>query len=429
MRGGGRLVLACVLVAASVACDGDLPEAKREAVAERVQSSPPPKAPASGAVSPATAPSTTAVPEAPVARAGKAPARGCALLPARTSFVSKVVSPASVVSTADGFRVAVYEPRGVGESVALYRVSPGNSAAILGAAALKAPNRLRRGSGPAMIATAGGVALGAVDGAAHVYLATADARGAVTAWKSIGVAADLRFAPALWVAGDDVLVAWTESFQGANRVWVTPVQGEVVRPAMNVMPGGLGGATPVFLPGETGGATLTFMDPREGISPIVRVPFDKAGAPGEGEVLRPVGSAAAFPQLAVARAGALEFIGYTVIGNAATTAVGIFSLATKDEAPIALTHGTGYGVLHVAAVSGPNRAVFASETPLGVPATSPRAIELRIADAEGLGQPLTITAGKSTAFHVALARAADGTLAVTYTDPEGVHVAWATCDD
>jgi hypothetical protein len=192
---------------------------------------------------------------------------------------------------------------------------------------------------------------------------------------------------------------------------------------------GMGGAAPVFAAGgET--PTLYFVDPRAGVSPIVRTALSPDGSPLPTEVARPVGTVTVPPQLAVGVDGAGNaYAGYTAIGNVATTAVGLMPLFGDVAGPTALVPGTGYGTLDVAAVAGPTAVVFAADAPKGEARDAPREVHVRVVRDSTAGERLVLAAPDGTANRVALSRRRDGVIAAVFSAADGVYVAWLRCDD
>ncbi|MCA9601655.1 MAG: hypothetical protein R3A78_07520 [Polyangiales bacterium] len=364
---------------------------------------------------------------------GKArpPARGCVAIgaPAR---ISRMPAPPAVTAWRNETVVATLEVAGATESLRLWRVGASGVRSWL---AKPVPEDVRRVriAPPALLADTGANSSDAVDvalvaGDGKVRVATVRANGTSTDWLPFGDRADERFTPALARAGEDLMIAWTRVEAGASRLWLTRTRASKVVGSVDVSPPGMGGLAPVFV--REGNATaLYFMDAREGTSPVVRAVLGEDGTLGAPEVLRPVGTSAALPELAVALAGKNPFIAYTVIGKAASTAIGIFSIKTKDFPPTALVPGTGYGILHVAAATGLSRAVFAADVPLGADPKAPREVVLHVVDDEGMGPPLALRGPTGSASNVAMARTPDGTYAVAYADGAGTHLAFTACDD
>jgi len=135
------------------------------------------------------------------------------------------------------------------------------------------------------------------------------------------------------------------------------------------------------------------------------------------------------PRLAVARGGGSLYAGYTVIGNAATTAVGWIRLDAEDASPAAIVPGTGYGKLHVDAASAPGAVLFVADAPRGSEPEAPREVHLRAVRPGGAGPVLALHDGNGVGSHAAIARREDGMLAVAFAGIDAVYVAWARCDD
>ena len=147
---------------------------------------------------------------------------------------------------------------------------------------------------------------------------------------------------------------------------------------------------------------------------------------GATEVARPVGQLAEPPETAAFRAGGTAWLAFTAVGSLARTAVGLVRLDGAGEvAPV--VPGTGYGVLHVDAVSLGEGALLAADVPQAAPPESPRAIHVRALDADGqLGPPTTITGpgGHASRARVAVAGSAVG---ITFIDGDRTYVVVGRC--
>jgi len=287
------------------------------------------------------------------------------------------------------------------------------------------PPVLERIAPPGLASTPGGVAIAIIDGDGRVRLAESVAPGRLPL-AIISTGADRRFSPAVRPFGRRLAVAWTTGGETMGVKLARVAGGRIDGEPHVLTPSGGGAAAPVF--GAGGPAALYFVDARAGISPIYRVALDAEGVPASPEVARPVGTVSEPPELAVAAAGELLLAGYTAIGNSATTAVGLVRL-DGEGSPQPLVRGTGYGPLNVAAASGPRAAVFAADAPKGAPPEAPRELHVRVATAAGPGQTLTLRAPDGTGRHASIARAENGTIAVSFTAGDGVYVALLRCDD
>jgi hypothetical protein len=173
---------------------------------------------------------------------------------------------------------------------------------------------------------------------------------------------------------------------------------------------------------------LVTADARNGMSPIARIPLAEDGQPAPGQATIPVGMMSTPAQLTAAQASFGAFVGYTGLGSAATSAVGLLQLTPKPGAPSALVKGMAYGPLHVAAVASRNALVFAADAPLGPGKAPAHEIQLTRIDAQGPGPVLRIAGPGGDATQVSLARGDDGRIAVVFTGKDGVYLATVRCE-
>lgn len=234
-----------------------------------------------------------------------------------------------------------------------------------------------------------GVVQAAVRCARECELALVDAHGNLSVvavgHRSLGSArllardADRRFAPALARAGESALIAYTASAQagGGMRVRLVSRRAGASRGERDLTPPGHGGASPVFVLGAEP-PVLVFLDARAGVSPLLEVPFDEAGTPGELRVRTPVSQPYA-PPLLVALAwpsGEVEVF-YSAIGRLARTAVGRVPLRQSAE-PRPLLPSQGYGPLAFSAARSGRGALVALERPVTAQPGAPRALVLKL---------------------------------------------------
>lgn len=360
--------------------------------------------------------------------------RGCALLTEEAVPLWPRPGPVAVVADGDEFFVAGYAKNATeGEDVFVVRV---DHAAVVPIRHRRLTNTLKvpRIAPPALTVSGQHVAVAAVDGKSHVLFGATRKSGSSGPFPLDRVAdkADPRMSPALvpMKAGKArFAVAYTHGDDKGMKVDLLTLDGrgrEVKR--FGVTPHAGAASAPMFAAGADE-PTLFLMDARAGISPILRLRVSKEGEPTVTEVLRAVGTAATPPQIAPVVVGTDTFVAYTVVGNLARTAVGLINVSNEASTPAALVPGQGYGLLHVSVAAGPAAAIFASTVPKAEERKSPRRLQLRVVDDEGMGEPLFIEGPSGTAHFPAVARSRDGRLLLAFAAPGGVYGHIARCDD
>lgn len=357
-----------------------------------------------------------------------APAAGCAF--GAPTLVQSGEGWADVAALGAAFAVGGVAVEGEREEVFVARVE-GDGARVVARGALEHPvPRGHRRAGLALAEREGRLALAVVDGRRRLMLG--EVQGSGLSWRVIAEGASLRFAPALSAFENRWAIAWTVE-EPALRVRAALV-GDTVEGQRELQPAGGGSAAPAFVAAapssgsseSSGGPSLIFLDPRAGISVVHRSALGPDGF-GEPTVVRPLNLVTEPPALAIVRASGTEWIAYTAIGSAATTAVGLARLDGLAP-PVALVPGTGYGVLHVdAAPFGEEGAVFVADAPRASEPDAPRELHVRTLSADGaLGDPTVVQGPSKRASRGRIAHA-DGVVAVSFRDPEGLHVATGRC--
>lgn len=340
-------------------------------------------------------------------------------------------SIAAITATSQAFVVAGYETKDAREQIFVLRVAATGLAQPLVSLPLPHAAKQARVAGPALTTNVdGSVTVVAIDGHGAITarrVATDHPNGAGTI-TALGEGGDLRFSPAVTAYGQRTLVAWTDGRATPMRVWTTRIEpnGTVSAP-VNLTQTSMGAAAPTFIDGSNP-PELLFVDPRAALSTLVRVAFKPDASAGEAHVVVPLNSVRQPPQLAAARGGNRTWAAFTAMGTAATTAVGLLSIDPVPTTPEALVPGTAYGSLSVAAVATADAAVFAADTPTAPGRDTPRRVHVTRVTDQGRGQPTSIEAGGGGANHAAIARAADGTVAVSFDNDSGVYVAFLRCD-
>ncbi len=376
-------------------------------------------------VAPAPAPDPTPRPTVPTTDLPPPPTAGCAMgEPVRV----EAGGWAGVAALDDGFAVLGSAPSGQGESVFVARVAPDGSTSVAARGALEhaVPPGHRRAV-PAVASSRGRVAVAIVDGRRRLLVAELDlGAGAALTFAPVGENASLRFAPALVRSGDSWALAWTEEHGESLRVRAGLFSGGALRSARELRADAGGAAAPAFVRGAREPA-LVFLDPRAGVSVAHRARVSGAGF-GDPSIARPINLVTEPPEIAAVRLGAREWLAYTAVGAAATTAVGLAPLEGSAP-PVPLVAGTGYGVLHVdAAALSDERAVLVADAPRGSPPDSPRELHVRVLGASGeLGEPAVVRGPSGGAARGRIAATSDGLVAVTFTDGDAIHASIGRC--
>ena len=90
-------------------------------------------------------------------------------------------------------------------------------------------------------------------------------------------------------------------------------------------------------------------------------------------------------------------MGFTALGSAATSAVGLLRIEPGTGPVQALVRGTGYGRLQVDAAAGPRALVFAADAPRQKGARDEREVRVRQVDDRGMGPQLVLRGPDGTA--------------------------------
>ncbi|MEZ4248516.1 MAG: hypothetical protein R3B99_09775 [Polyangiales bacterium] len=370
----------------------------------------------------------------PVGAVVQPPAHGCALYEAAPQRLWATPGPTAVVSVGDdGFVFAGYARRDDQEDLWVVAVRPMGLPRPLLREPLEVPARFDRKAPPGLGAfDSGHVGVAITDGAANARFASLPLGGARSEWILLGTSADQRFAPAVGLRGGRHAVAWTEAEADqpmrVRYAAFDPTGRELAR--HDLTQAGMGACAPTFVDGD---GPLVFLDPHAGTSALLRA--NLAVDPPEVSVLRPVSHVYDPAKLAAARLGARELVGYTAVGTAAATAVGlVWNEGDRQPPPDALVPSSGYGPLHVSVAQSTSRAVFAADRPRGRERDAAREVVVRLAWVEGettrLGEPLVVRGpNDGPASFGAIARHEDGTYALAFVGEDGVYARFLRCDE
>ncbi len=362
------------------------------------------------------------------------PSRGCAPLASARRLWPRP-GPANVAAVgSDGFVFAGYAPTAHGTGEEVWAVSlrlAGLARPIFRenlAHVLSVPRTAPPGLGRL---DDGHVGLVTVDGSAAVRFTVLQTGGHAERWREVGGRADQRFAPAVGGVEGRHVVAYADG--GGDPMRLRYVSFDAMGRELgryDVTPVSMGGAAPVMVDGD---AAMMFLDPREATSPVLRV--DLSADPPQADVLVPLTNVYEPAALAAAAVGETTLIGYTAVGMAAATAVGL--VAVRDEhvqGPIPLVPSSGYGMLHVdAATMDGRRAVFVADRPRGREREAAREVVVVVVEPtdEGvvLGEPFVLRGPGDGARWGHVARHDSGTIAVVFTATDGVYAQFLRCDE
>ena len=358
------------------------------------------------------------------------PSGGCDFADEAASKIWQRPAVADIVEVGDGFAVAGYaQTDDGGEEVFVVTLRPGALPRPVYRAQLEAPLRGIRSAPPGFAARDGGhVALAVTDRRSRVLyaqltLAAGSAGASGGSLREIAHGADQRYAPALAFAPEgDGLVAWADGASDRPRVRLARVSRSTQPPSVrDLTPVSAGATCPVIV-----GDALLFADHRQGMSNLYWAQLPH----GEPQVLRPVSHLFDPLALTAARWGERWLVGYTAIGRAATTAVGmVIAEGARTPGPKAIVAGAGYGRLHVDAQQRSHSVVFAADAPTARERGAPRRIEVRVATRAGeLGPSLVVTGPGGTASDGSIA-AYEDLLGVVFRGTDGAYVRLLRCDD
>ncbi|HEY8431079.1 MAG TPA: hypothetical protein VIL20_22020 [Sandaracinaceae bacterium] len=396
------------------------PEAPLRADDERAPEPPPAEPAATSDPRPREEPAHAEPPAAPPG-APPAPERGCAMAPPVRVAAGDW---ASVAAIQGGFAIVTSAAEGDGEVVLVVRES---GETIARARLEHAVVRGHRRAAPAIAGSGGRLAVAIVDGRRRLLLTEvrAGARGAELAFVPAGADVSLRIAPALAPVGEGWAVAWTEEPAEGMRVRGGIFEGGALRAVRELRSDAGGAAAPAFVRGARD-ETIVFLEPRAGVSLAYRARASRSGF-DDPTIARPINLVTEPPELAAVRAGERDWIAYTAIGTAATTAVGLAPLEGTAP-PVPLVAGTGYGVLHVDGASLGGPAVLVADAPQGVDRDAPREVHVRVLDADGApGAPAVVRGPGGAASRGRVAAADGGTIGVTFTEGDAIYFALGRC--
>ncbi|MAQ13542.1 MAG: hypothetical protein CMN30_01905 [Sandaracinus sp.] len=353
------------------------------------------------------------------------PPRGCAFADEGPVLLWRRPGIAAMTAVGDGFAIAGYGRKEDGsEEIFLLHLVPGRMADLILRRDLEHSLRTARVAPPGLAARDGGrVGLAYTDGRAQVHyarLGLGDDRGHFVV---VGQGADQRYAPAVGFRDADDLVAWADG-SGADHARVQLARllgGTRVSDVRDVTPDASGATAPIVV-----GDTLLYADHRQGISSLYTVQLPD----GQPEVLRPVSHLFDPVALAAARWNDRWLVGYTAVGSAAQTAVGlVVADGDRTPPPAAIVPSSGYGMLHVAATQLAESVVFVADASTAPERESPRRLDVRVAWSDAtMGEPLSIQGPEGTEARFGTTAAHGGVVGVAFGSPDGVYLRLLRCD-
>ena len=332
-----------------------------------------------------------------------------------------------------GFVVAGYANRNPGEELFVAQVPLVGPTRPLLRTNLRHPLRTTRVAPPGLGKIDDGrVAIASTNLRARIRYTTLQVAGDRDEWTELGEQVDQRFAPAIAVKPGFVAVAYVDggSDDGMRVRMVRLDPNARIMGRHDLTLSGLGAAAPNAVNDE-----IFFVDPRIGHSVSQVVQLDGVAVPrGEAQIVRPISHLYEPCTIAPVRLGARWLIGYTAMGNSATTAVGlVWAEGRTTPTAQAIVPGTGYGRLQVDGVAAGTRAVFVADAPKARDRLAPRELHLRLAlptpEDVSLSPPVVLTGPDGTAHNGRIARHASGLLAIVFSTDEGIYLQRAVCDE
>lgn len=373
----------------------------------------------------------------------KAPKGGCVVLdPGRRVWQSSgsIAMPVAIAALRDGFAVAGYARKPAAadtagaagverEQVYLVAVPAEALPKPIASFDLKAPHPLPRLAPPGLAArTEDDVVIAFTDGARTLRSRRMRmGQGGSGASVELAQNVDTRFSPALTTSQDRTLIAFTLGGTPMRTTLAVLAADGNVTERKDLTPASMGAAAPAFIAGATP-PVLLMLDARNGMSPLLRVDLGSDGAAKPAEVVLPVSMVASPPEIAAASSSIGTYVAYTALGSAASSAVGLVSIAPIAGTPEALVPGTAYGQLHIAATTAPRAVLIAATAPIGTGKNPELELHVHVIGITGQG-PATVLRASGGASHPAIARDEAGHVGVAFATPSGAFVAILRCDD
>jgi hypothetical protein len=356
------------------------------------------------------------------------PARGCAIAEGPRRVWSKP-AVASIAAFGDGFVLAGYTRSQEREQVFVVHVSNKGKLEPVATLPLDQALSAERAVAPGLAADSSqGVTVAYTDGKGALFsqsLRVGAAHGGGAA-LTVAPSVDIRFAPAVAYGKRGALIAYTLGSTPMRVMLVRLDPKAELLSSHDITPPAMGAAAPAFVSGATPPWLIT-ADPRNGLSPIARIPLDAEGKPGPAAVAAPVGMMSQPPQLAAAEASFGAYALYTGLGTAATSAVGLVRIAPKAASPEPFVKGIAYGALHVSALGAKNALLLAADAPIAPGKQPQHEIQVALVDANGQGPLLRVASPSGDATHAALARTEQAGVGLAFSARDGVYLTKLRC--
>ncbi|MDD9936559.1 MAG: hypothetical protein OXT09_23310, partial [Myxococcales bacterium] len=269
----------------------------------------------------------------------KVPRGGCAVTQAGQRVWSHP-GPATVVSLGRGFAVIGYAKKELRDQLFLVHVPASGLPEPITAIDIEPPHPRARIAPPGASARSDNdIMVAFTDGTGELFARQLRiGRGGMGPRLKLAKGVDTRFAPAVTHHEDSALVAYTLGTTPMEvHLAVIDDQGKLSA-SHDATPTSMGASAPTFIAGASPPSLLT-IDARDGMSPIVRSDLDADLKPRPGEVAVPVGMVSSPAELAGASGSVGTYVGYTGLGSAATSAVGLVAIAPIAGTPEALVKG------------------------------------------------------------------------------------------
>jgi hypothetical protein len=358
----------------------------------------------------------------------KAPPGGCAVID-EGRRVWPAPGPATIAAVGRAFVVAGYAQRNGKEQ--LFVVRAPNEGLPEPIAAINVQPQLTRArtAAPGLaVRDENDIDVAQVDGAGKLTVRRLRlghaGHGAIV---ELATGVDIRFAPAVESYQERTLVAWTMG-STPMHTQLAVLSDDQIESRHDLTPSSMGAAAPVFVAGASP-PVLMAVDARDGMSPILRVDFGNDAQPQQAQVAVPVSMVSSPPALAAAAGSVGTYVAFTGLGSAASSAVGLVTVAPIVGSPSTLIPGTAYGQLYVAATSAPRALIFAADAPTQPGKDPPHEIRVSVVGIKGPGPTMVLKGPGSSASHVGLARNEAGEVGVVFSAESGVYVARLRCDD
>jgi hypothetical protein len=337
--------------------------------------------------------------------------------------------PAAIAAVAGAFVVAGYAQREGREQLFVVRVAPGALPEPIVALDVQPPLGHARTAAPGLaVRDENDVSVAIVDGAGKLVVRRFRlGRAGHGAAVELATGVDARFAPAIAQFQNRTWVAWTAGTTPMHTQLAMLSSDDAVISRHDLTPPSMGSAAPTFVSGASP-PVLIAVDPRNGVSSLLRVDFGSDGAPQPAKVAVPISMVSTPTQLAAASTSIGTYVAYAGLGSAATSAVGIVPIAPIAGSASPLVKGTAYGQLYLSAAAAPRALLFAADAPTQPGKDPIHEVHVHVVGMTGPGAA-TILRGPGSAARASIARDDGGDVGVVFSADSGVYAARLRCDD